>query len=146
MKNSSFQEQPDVSKDKIEPQENNVDKIIRSTSPGAIITNGQFQNTEMAANDEVYFGRESPIAGVQTPDHSQKGSNFDFNSGSDEEGGSESDRRVSRRVSLSGNKSTRHLHALTSSTQEAGVLGSVHHYGNAWTDHNRTARGKYQLL
>ena len=146
MKSSSFQEQPDVSKDKIEPQENNVDKIIQSTSPGAIITNGQFQNTEMAANDEVYFGRESPIAGVQTPDHSQKGSNFDFNSGSDEEAGSESDRRVSRRVSLSGNKSTRHLHSLTSSTQEAGVLGSVHHYGNAWTDHNRTARRKISTV
>lgn len=146
MKNSSFQEQPDVSKDKIEPQENNVDKIIQSTSPGAIITNGQFQNTEMGANDEVYFGRESPIAGVQTPDHSQKGSNLDFNSGSDEEAGSESDRRVSSRVSLSGNKSTRHLHALTSSTQEAGVLGSVHHYGNAWTDHNRTARRKISTV
>ena len=145
-KNSSFQKQPDVSKDKTEPQENIVDKIIQSTSPGAMITNGQFQNTEMGANDEVYFGRKIPIAGVQTPDHSQKSSNFDFNSGSDEEAGSESDKGVSRRVSLSGNKSTRHLHALTSSTQEAGVLGSIHHYGNAWTEHNRTARRKISTV
>ena len=145
-KNSSFQKQPDVSKDKTEPQENNVDKIIQSASPGAIITNGQFQNTEMGANDEVYFGRKTPIPGVQTPNHSQKSSNFDFNSGSDEEAGSESDKGVSRRVSLSGNKSTRHLHALTSSTQEAGVLGSVHHYGNAWTEHNRTARRKISTV
>ena len=145
-KNSSFQEQPDVSKDKIEPQENNVDKIIKSTSPGAIITNGQFQITEMGANADVCFGRQSTIAGVQTPDHSQKGSNFDCNSGSDEGAGSEGDKRVSRKVSLSGNKSTRHLHALTSSTQEAGVLGGVYHYGNAWTEHNRTARRKISTV
>ena len=145
-KNSRFQEQPDVSKDNSETQENNVDKIIQSTSPGAIITNGQFQNTEMGANDDFCFGRESTIAGVQTPDHSQNGSNFDFNSGSDEEAGSECNKRVSRRVSLSGNKSKRHLHALTSSTQEAGVLGGVYHYGNAWTEQNRTARRKISTV
>ena len=144
--NSSFQELPDVSNDNIEPLENNVDKIIQATSPGALITNGQLQNTEICASD-VYLCRESPIAKVQTPDHSQQGSNFNFNSGSkDETNSSESDKRVSRKVSLSGNKSTRHLHALTSSTQEAGATGGVGHLGNGWTDHNRTARRKISTV
>lgn len=139
--NASFQELPDVLNDKIEPQESKVDKIIPTTTPGGLITKAQFQNTERKAND-VYLCRESPIVGPQTPDQSFKGSNFNLNSGNDAETGSESDKSVSRKVSLSGNKSTRHLHALTSSTQEAGARGGVYHLGNAWTEHNRTARRK----
>ena len=142
---SSFQELPVVSNDNIEPQESNVDKIIQSKSPGALITNGQFQNPEIDASD-VYLCRESPIAGEQTPDQTQKGTNFNFNSGSDDEAGIESDKLVSKKVNLSGNKSTRHLHVLTSSTQEAGATGGVYHHGNAWTEHNRTSRRKISTV
>ena len=143
--NSSFQELPYVSNDNIEPYESEVDKIIQSISPGALITNGQFQNTEIGASD-VYLCRESPTARVQIPDYSQKDSHFNFNSGSDDETVSDSLKRVSRKASLSENKSTRHLHALTSSTQEAGATGGVGHLSNAWTEHNRTARRKISTV
>lgn len=142
---SSFQEPPDVSNDKVEPQESNVDKIIQTASPGALITNGQFQNTDIDASD-VFLCRKSATEGVQTRDRQQKGSNFNLNSGNDDETGSESDKRFFRRVSLSGNKSTRHLHALTSSAQEADATGAVHHRGNAWTEQNRTGRRKISTV
>lgn len=141
--NSSFQEPPDVSNDRAKPQESNVDKIIQTASPGALITNGQFQNTDIDASD-VFLCRKSAIEGVQTQDRQQKGSNFNFNSGNDDETGSESDKRFFRRVSLSGN--TRHLHALTSSAQEADATGAVHHRGNAWTEQNRTGRRKISTV
>lgn len=141
--NSSFQEPPDVSNDRAEPQESNVDKIIQKASPGALITNGQFQNTDIDASD-VFLCRKSAIEGVQTQDRQQKGSNFNFDSGNDNETGSESDKRFFRRVSLSGN--TRHLHALTSSAQKADATGAVHHRGNAWTEQNRTGRRKISTV
>ena len=143
---SSFQELlPDVSNDNIEPQENNLDKILQATSPGALITNGQFQNTESSASD-VYLCRESSVAGVETPDLSQKSSNFNFNSESDDETSGESDKRIFRDVSLSENKSTGHLHALTSSAQEAGATKGVGHLGYGWTEQNRTARRKISTV
>lgn len=142
--NSSFQEPPDVSNDKVEPQESNVDKIVQTASPAALITNGQFQNTAIDASD-VFLCRKSAIEGVQTQDRPQKGGNFNFNSGNDDETGSESDKRFFRRVSLSGNKS-RHLHALTSSAREADATGVVHHHGNAWTEQNRTGRRKISTV
>ena len=141
-----FQQEPknDITK----PRESRESKITQKITPGDVVTKGQFQNTEANSKD-VYLSRELSITELKTPDKSFKRRDFNkSNSKSDIEAGSEIDKSDFRKGSLSGDKSKRHLHALTSSTtvQQAGAVGGVCRLGNGWTDNNIVARRKISTV
>lgn len=144
----SPQEIPNVSNDKIKPQESKESKIIQKITPGDLITKGQFQNTELKAND-VYLSGESSIAELETSAKLLESSELNVSSRSDQEfgTGSESDKSASTKASFSEDKSKRNLHALTSSAvQQAGAMGGVCRLGNAWTDNKISARRKISIV
>ena len=136
---------PNVSDNKIKPQERKEKKIISKIAPGTLVTKGQFKNSGQNAND-VSFSREFSTPQPQAQDLSRGSSEFNLDGESEVEKSSESSKSVQRKRSFSRDQRKMDLHALTIASTRAGARGGIHHLGNAWSDNSTTPRRKISTV
>ena len=133
---SSFRGFPSVLNKETETLNRKAQNYFQEIAPGAsVITKAQYENTELKAEKVESSGESSTGNNTSQSVYC----NSEVNQASENEE-SRSNKNVFRRLSLSTDKSKRHLHEQTGATTTAGANKGVRYLGNAWSDKNTALR------